>query len=404
MRYEYTHLIHENVAPKGGARIVVKSGDKEICSIPASRFCGLTPPKEGFMYSFGVVSDSHITASTSGAYKSDRLEAALRYFSGKDCAFVVNCGDMTNTGLFGDDKAFNPAQFAEYKRICDLFPALPVYNAAGNHEHYNGALTGKGASIKPDPALSADTTLPDGTVYPAGTALLTVYEHYMGHPLTFEVNRGEDVYLFVGQSINTIPMSDDDLAWLTGKLTERKGRRCFVFVHSFLDDSWTAVRDDPAQTEANKQAEKTDGWDVADSGNPCDARNNSIFGYWEQFNPAKLTSFLNALRDHGRAILFHGHSHMMLEAQEYAENANYSCQNGFPSVHVPSLGNPRKLLGTDGSWNDTDGSGSPYPAEAYLAEVYGDCVLLGGVSFVGDEAVPVALGTYRISLQGVDTP
>lgn len=396
MKYEYTHLIPENVAPKGATRIIVKNGDKEACSIPASRFGGLTPAEGEPDRRWAIVSDTHITTSASGMYKSNRLEAALRYFWEQGCSFVVNCGDMTNVGLFGDDKVFNPAQFAEYKRICDLFPALSVYNVAGNHEHYNGALTGRGASPKPDPTLDADTTLPDGTVYPAGTTLLTIYEHYMGHPLTFEIIRDKNVYLFVGQSINTIPMSDDDLTWLESKLTEHKDRRCFVFVHSFLDDSWEVVQDNPVQTEANKQAEKTDGWDIADSGNPCDARHNSIFGYWEDYALTKLTRFLTALKSHGRLMLFHGHGHIMFEAQEYAKNANYTYANGYHSVNVPSLGNPRNLLGADGSWNDKDESGNYYPAEAYLVDEYADCVVLGGVSFVGGEAVPVSVGTYRI--------
>lgn len=367
MRYEYTHLIPENVAPKGAARIVIKSGDKEICYIPASRFGGLTPPKEGFLYSFGLVSDTHITSSSSGLYKSDRLEAALRFFSSKDCAFVCDCGDSTNAGFTVGDTV-DVSQFVEYKRICDLFPTMPVYNIAGNHDHYNAQLTGNYS-----PTLPIETTLSDGTVYPAGTPLLTLYEHYTGHGITYEVTNGEDVFLFVGQSTSGTPMSYADRDWLLEKLKEHKERRCLIFVHSFVDDG------------------SPEG--IEDSGNPCFARNNSIFGSW---TAATVQNFMTALKNHGRAILFHGHSHLMYEAQELDEKANYTKLNGYPSVHVPSLGNPRKLLGADGSWNDKDESGSIHPAQAYLVDVYEDCIVLNGLSFSGANATPVPLGTYKI--------
>ena len=367
MKYEYTHFIPENVAPKGATRIVVKKDGEEVCSIPAARFGSLTPPTGEPLYSFGLISDPHITPSST--LKSRRLEMALRFFSETGCAFVCDCGDSTNAG-FTVGETVNVSQFAEYKRICDLFPSLPVYNIAGNHDHYNAQLTGNYS-----PTLPTETTLPDGTVYPAGTPLLTLYEHYTGHGIYYEISHGSDVFLFVGQPTNGVPMDSGIRDWLAAKLEEHKGkgRRCFVFVHSFIDDNAPGG--------------------IEDSGNPCFARENSLFGYW---GTASTAEFLNMMRCYPKAILFHGHSHMMFEAQEFDKNANYTNRNGFHSVHVPSVGNPRKLLGANGSWDDKDGSGNSYPAEAYLVDVYGDCVVLNGVSFVGEQAVPVAVGTYII--------
>ena len=373
MKYEYTHFIPENVAPKGATRIVVKKDGEKVCSIPASRFGSLTPPTGEPMYSFGLISDPHITPSST--LKSERLEMALRFFSKIDgCAFVCDCGDSTNVGFTVGD-AVDVSQFAEYRRICDLFPSLPVYNIAGNHDHFNAQLTGDYS-----PTLPTETTLPDGTVYPAGTPLLTLYEHYTGHGITYEVikknevTQEEDVFLFVGQPTNGVPMSYTDRDWLVAKLAEHAGRRCFVFVHSFLDDG----------AEGG----------IEDSGNPCYARDNSIFNSW---NASTTQSLMNAFAAHGRVILFHGHSHMMFEAQEFDKNANYTNRNGFHSVHVPSVGNPRWLKGDDGTWTDKE-SKAPVVPQAYLVDVYEDCVVLMGVSFVGDQAVPVAVGTYRIGI------
>lgn len=367
MKYEFTHFIPQNVAPKGATRIVVKRGNKEACAIPASRFGRLTPPAGEPAYSFGLISDPHITPSSQP--KSNRLEAALQLFSKKGCAFVCDCGDSTNIGFTVGD-AVDVSQFAEYKRICDLFPSMPVYNIAGNHDHYNAQLTGNYS-----PTLPTETTLPDGTVYPVGTPLLTLYEHYTGHGIYYEISHGSDVFLFVGQPTSGIPMNDSSRDWLAAKLEEHKGRRCFVFIHSFIDDNAPGG--------------------IEDSGNPCFARDNSLFGYW---GTAATTKFMDIMKRYDKAVLFHGHSHMMFEAQEFDKNANYTNRNGFHSVHVPSIGNPRKLLKADGSWDDKDESGNYYPAEAYLVDVYGNCVVLNGLSYAEGEWVPSAVGTYRIGI------
>lgn len=364
MKYEYTHFIPENVAPKGATRIIVKNGDKEVCSIPASRFGGLTPPEGELLYSIGLISDSHIEPSSQP--KSNRLEAALQFFSSKGCAFVCDCGDSTNVGFTVGDTV-DVSQFTEYKRICDLFPSMPVYNIAGNHDHYNAQLTSKYS-----PTLPTETILPDGTVYPAGTPLLALYEHYTGHGIYYEVSHESDVFLFVGQPTSGIPMNDSSLDWLTAKLEKHKEKRCFVFVHSFIDDNVAGGTED--------------------SGNPCFARENSIFGYWGAYS---TNLFMTLMSRYNNAILFHGHSHMMFEAQEFDKTANYTNRNGFHSVHVPSVGNPRWLKGDDGTWTDKEAE-APVVPQAYRVDIYGDCAVLSGLSFVGTEAVPVPFGTYRI--------
>lgn len=373
MKYEYTHFIPENIAPKGATRIVVKKDGEEVCSIPASRFGSLTPPTGKPTYSFGLISDPHIEPSST--LKSERLEMALRFFSETGCAFVCDCGDSTNSG-FKVGETVNVSQFAEYRRICDLFPSLPVYNIAGNHDHYNAQLTGNYS-----PTLPTETTLPDGTVYPAGTPLLTLYEHYTGHGIYYEVPHRGDVFLFVGQPTNGVPMDSGIRDWLAAKLEEHKGRRCFVFVHPFIDESWTSSPTEVADV-------------IKDSGNPCNARGNSLFGYWGA--PA-TTKFMDIMKRYDKAVLFHGHSHMMFEAQEYDETANYTNRNGFHSVHVPSVGNPRWLKGDDGTWT-VDETKAPVVPQAYLVDVYEDCVVLGGLSFADGVGTPVAVGTYRIGI------
>lgn len=365
MRYEYTHFIPQNVAPKGATKIIVKDGDgKEVGSIPASLFGSLAHPTGEPNYSFGLVSDPHITLNST--LKSARLERAFRYFAEQGCAFICDCGDSTNLGFTVSGDTVDTSQFEEYRRIRQAVPSLPVYSIAGNHDHYNAQLTGDYS-----PTLPTDTTLSDGTVYPAGTPLLTLYEHYTGHGITYEVTRGDDVFLFVGQPTNGVPMSYTDRDWLVAKLAEHAGRRCFVFVHSFLDDG----------AEGG----------IEDSGNPCYARDNSIFNSW---NASTTQSLMNAFAAHGRVILFHGHSHMMFEAQVFDENACYTKRNGFHSVGVPSIGDPRLLTAADGTWETGD------RPQCYLVDVYADCIVLNGLELGTDGvARAVPLGTYRIPMQ-----
>lgn len=363
MKYAYTKFIPENVAPKGATRIVIKNGENEVCSIPADRFGRLTPPEGEPLYSFGLVSDPHIEPSST--LKRNRLETALRFFSEQGCVFCCDCGDSTNLGFTVGDSV-DVSEFVEYKRICDLFPTMPVYNVAGNHDHYNAQLTGKYS-----PTLPTETTLPDGTVYPAGTPLLTLYEHYTGHGISYEVAQGNDVFLFVGQPTNGVPMSYDDRdKWLAAKLEKYNGQRCFVFVHSFIDDNVKGG--------------------IEDSGNPCFARANSIFANW---NTAEIKIFMNIMKQYKKDILFHGHSHMMFEAQEFDKCANYTNKNGFHSVHVPSIGNPRRVTADDGTWTDKEYEASLAP-QAYIVDVYEKCIVLKGMDVENQEQI--VLGTYQI--------
>jgi hypothetical protein len=89
------------------------------------------------------------------------------------------------------------------------------------------------------------------------------------------------------------------------------------------------------------------------------------------------------------AILFHGHTHMKFESQQFDRDANYSEENGFKSVHVPSLGAPRTLISTDGAWEGDDAG-----SQGYIVDVYDDCIVLNGMDFVNE--VPVPLGVYKI--------
>ena len=332
MAYKYEHFIPQNTAPKGATNIGVYKDGEKVCSIPLGR---LAHPTKQKLYSFGLLSDTHICPDIAeGATVSSIFDAALTWFEQQGAAFVAHCGDMTNVGFENPKGTYNPVQFAEYQRICNLHPNLPVYACSGNHESYN------------EPVIT----------------YLDEYKQYVGHDLNFTVTHGNDAFIFLGMPKSntlyvdgsTIPVPE--LAWLESQLTANADKRCFVFIHPYMDD---------------------------DSGDTLDKNPNDLLpqGY-------VATTIKNALKNHGSAVLFHGHSHFMPSMQELDAMTNYTEVNGFPSVHVSSLGWAAYVNATGEYIKDTnEGFG-------ILADVYDDCIVLNGWDFV--RGVPAPLGTFKI--------
>ena len=342
MAYVYRHFIPQNTAPAGTKNIgVYDANGKRVMSIPLG---GLTPPTSAKLYSFGVVSDIHLYKSATNWDGNTKFDNALTHFESQGCAMCIVSGDLTQTGFYdeqsGGGYTLNEAQFAKYKEICDKH-TIPVYALMGNHESYYGqAITNNLAKMKT----------------------------YTGKDvLSYTVVQGNDVFILCGQPRDSAVMSDEDFSWLGTTLEANKDKRCFVFVHSHIDDN----------VEGG----------VEDSGNPSFARENSIFGYW---GATKTANFIALMQQHPNTILFHGHTHIKFEAQEFDKDANFSTENGFKSVHVPSCGAPRTLISADGTWQGDDAG-----SQGYIVDVYADCVVLNGWDFVNNQYVP--LGVYKIA-------
>lgn len=346
MAYVYRHFIPQNTAPSGAKRIVVyDSNGKNVCTIPLG---SLTPPTGKKLYSFGLVSDIHLWKTNTSVYANSntKFDKALSYFENQGCSFCVVSGDLTITGFYlrtndsdASTQSFDDGQFAAYKEICGNH-TIPAYELMGNHESYYGM------------------PISDN---------LGLLETYTGKgELSYTVEQGNDLFILCGQPSGSVVMSDEDFQWLGETLEANKDKRCFVFIHSHIDDN----------VEGG----------VEDSGNPAFARKNSIFGYW---GATKTANFINLAKQYPNAILFHGHTHMMFEAQEFDKAANYSEENGFKSVHVPSLGVPRELVSGDGTWVAADSE-----SQGYIVDVYDDCIALNGMDFIGNKPVP--LGVYKI--------
>ena len=348
MEYKYTHFIPQNTAPKGAKKIgVYNSKGEKVTSIALG---GLTPPTSGKLYSFGLVSDIHLYKTDEyGNYPAwvdwfpnEKFENALSHFKNEGCAFCVVCGDLTQTGLYERTDESDPsttyldeAQFAKYEEICNKHKDnIEIYELAGNHEcYYSQPLTNN----------------------------LDKWATYTGRGvLSYTITKGNDLFIFCGEPNENDVMTEVDFKWLKETLANNQGERCFVFVHSYIEE---------------------------DSGDPADKRENSIFETWSY-----KTAFINLLKSYPNVILFHGHSHMKFECQELDKKANYTDVNGFKSVHIPSLGRPRNLdltpnISKPTPYADDEGQG-------YIVDVYEDCIVLNGLDLINNKPVP--LGTYKI--------
>ena len=342
MRYQYNGFIPQNIAPKVAKQIVVHNGKGE--KVRTIALGSLNRPTGEKLYSYGLLSDLHCAGNNSA--EGTRLDNALTFFENQGCSFCCHSGDMTNIGFWYppadapsaniDPNVIYLKQMEEYNTVRGKHPNLPLYGVCGNHESYVNPIT---------------ENLPELKIY-TGLDLYYTISHY------------NDVFIFIGQNKGNRPMSDEALQWLYETLELNRNKRCFVFVHPYVDN--------------------------ADSGNPYGVYGNNFFASWG----TKKTAFINLLSHYKNTILFHGHSHMHFSMQEEISNSNYSEVLGFRSIHVPSISWNRKIV--DGASVNVGG------CYGYIVDVYENCVVLNGLDLLTNEAVPIAQYCIDTTLQTIE--
>ena len=352
MKVGITPFIPENIAPDNSKSIVVYSGDTRVGALGISK---MKPANIGEkLYSFGLISDIHLQGGTTSWKAEEKLPNALQYFEEKGCVFCVHCGDLVNYGFFHKNdttgEIWLDPDFVTYNIIRKNFN-IPIYGCCGNHESYGKDIT----DLTPVTIGSETKTmlefLYDFTSESSETSDVA--------KLSYTIQHENDLFIFVGQPKAICPVGGEDgeenINWLSSVLSNNADKRCFVFVHSYIEE---------------------------DSGDPKDKRENSIFDGWYQ-----TSDFMNLLRSYKNTILFHGHSHMKFECQELDKKANYTHINGFKSIHVPSLSRPRNL-----NPESTD-EPTPYAnneSQGYIVDVYNDCIILKGYNFCDSSIIPIA--------------
>lgn len=339
MSYKYKGFIPQNIAPTGAVQIgVYDENGNRVCEIPLGR---LSRPAGEKLYSFGLLSDLHCSGNSASG---TNLDNALTFFEDQGCLFCCHAGDMTNIGFFynrGDTEMYLN-QFAEYKQVCDAHPDLPVFGICGNHESYNSNITNNPDELRHYTNFAEYEDLYDVE----GNALYYTYHH------------GNDLFIFVGQPSPARTIDKAQLQWLYETLEANRNIRCHVFVHVFPK---------------------------GDSGNPKNCYAEAKFGEYED-------TFMSLLSHYKNAILYHGHSHTKFISQELDEMANYTEENGFRSLHIPSSSSSRDVvLQSDGTYDRVPDAAS---SQGYVVDVYDNYIIFNGIEFNGEKPQPT--GTYKI--------
>ena len=247
---------------------------------------------------------------------------------------------MTNIGFWynRDDAEIYLGQFAEYKRICDLHPNLPVYGICGNHESYNAAITNN----------------------------LTELEAYTGHGLYYTIKYNHDLFIFISQPASYQTINQTELQWLYEILEANRNIRCHIFMHVFLPD---------------------------DSGSPKNCYPDAVFGGYADAVKKLLGHYKNT-------IFYHGHSHTKLICQELDKSANYANKNGFSSMHIPSVATSRDIkLQEDGTYKMVIDYAS---SQGYLVDVYDNFIILNGIDFITNKPIPIGTYKIDTTLQTIE--
>ena len=179
----YTDFIPQNVALQGTRRIgVYNSNGNRVGQIPLGT---LTPPNFAKkLYSFVATADVHTGESTADTDFKKALE-----FSKALEAFMCVDGDLVHTGTQEQRDKFK-----------SLIEGYEVYACGGNH---------------------------DGWYIPN---IESVISSYTGRPLYYSIEKGNDVFIFVGNVSSTAGsiFTTAELQWLYETLEANRNKRCFI--------------------------------------------------------------------------------------------------------------------------------------------------------------------------------
>ena len=272
---KFTDFIPQNVATVGAKNIgVFDTNGVKMCQIELGSLA-LPSNKGNKLYSFGALSDIHVSQDTAEA----DFRRALTYFQDtEDVAFVCVAGDLGQ-----HDGGQSTVEWALYSQcVAEESENTPVYPIGGNHDA-NGI------------------TLDD------------VFEEYTGYKTFYTFTQGNDVFLMLSSSAypsqsKAQPFSTENLQKLQQALETNRNKRCFVFQHYF---PW------------------------GKSGDPleCYGSNDAFWGTQGQFIYSLMAHYKNALWFHG-----HSHQMFEAQAlhDQATYDTDFGCHNiHIPSCALP---------------------------------------------------------------------
>lgn len=352
MKIGNTTLIPQNVAPENAKKVAVF--DSKSNKVFETALGHLALPNLGTKkYSIGLLSDTHTNTYSNAQDSYNDLERAISWLS-NNAKITCIAGDLANLRYDYDDGLH------KHKEIVDANKGnMEVYEIAGNHEHWD-----RDAAV----ITMTDAEIKAYTGYP-------LYYTISNQP-TDETNRnyynaavGEDVFIMCGYADN-LQFNTTTIQWLYEVLEANRNKRCFLFVHAPIDDA-----------------------------QHCGDALNVIT--WDGIGAYKSV-FVALLRHYKNVTWFHGHTHAMLEMQDYLQSldpplpANYDYADGVHSVHIPSVAISRDI--SSGSRVD-----EVTTSQGYLMDVYANHIVLRGIDFTTNTFIPIAHYCLDTTLKTVES-
>ena len=350
MKIGNTTLIPQNVAPTNAKKVAIfDSNGNIVCKIPLGHLEMLNLGAK--KYSVGLLSDTHTNTYSHAQDSYDDLERAIDWLS-SNAEMACISGDLANLRYNYDDG------LQKHKEIVDTNKGdMQVYEIAGNHEHWD--------------SNAAVITMTDAEI-----------KEYTGYPMYYTIsnqptdetkrnyynsNVGEDIFIMCGY-IGSQQFNNTTIQWLYEILEANRNKRCFLFVHAPIDDA-----------QHCGDALNVITWD-------------GIGGY--------KTVFISLLKHYKNVTWFHGHTHAMLEMQNYLQSlptplpANYDFTDGVHSFHIPATSVSRDI--SSGSRED-----KVETSQGYLMDVYENHIVLKGRDFVKGEYIPIAQYCVNTAIQQI---
>ncbi len=311
-------------------------------------------------YSFGGLSDVHFNRydSTGGDDSDISYPRALNLLDEMGVSLVALAGDLSYKG-----EASSYESFRKYNEQHDF----PVYTCRGNHD-CKKEFSYDAWKANVNVGVFDGETAPEGVLARSDNGFDFVYSGRETHG---------DIFIFLSQcSDKYLPgveiLTQDQLDWLKAQFDAYRGKRIYLFFHTFL----TSLQGDPRMGEGNI---------VND------------YGYFYPLPYVKYNSdeqqFWTLLRQYRNVIFFNGHSHWAYAMQRYNKDLNISSVEGrsAPMVHISSVAAPR----TTDILHPIQTSNPAKMSEGLYITVFPGYVMTYAMDFVNNTIL--AYATYRIA-------
>ncbi len=310
-------------------------------------------------YSFGAVSDSHIGHSTYPNSAGD-FERVYNKMGEYGVSLIGNDGDVSSYNLINDWTLYKN----KVNTFNEKYPNIACFAVTGNHDasHNDFDLENWNRLTKDEIVNYEGYTQP---------------EFYDGNTLDFIYRIENDVFIFLNatdwkDTAHTIDYyAHEQLEWLEDRLEENKDKRCFLFMHY-----------GPFKAHAITKTDGTQAGGTFENGDYMD-----IF-------------FTMLYEKYPNVMAFFGHSHrgfnyqlaQYVKASAYSNTMNHNINNigGATMVHIPSMTEPSYYYYDEATATAKSSSDANHLSEAYIIDVYDDCVVLHGYDFMTDKVISYA--------------